>query len=56
MVRQIKKTEMEKQFKPREYARIRSKQLDLAKKGLVLESARYAIEAARIRDNKRMYA
>ena len=56
MVRQAGKQEREKQHKPYEYARIRSIQLDLAKKGLVLESARYAIEAARIRDNKRIYA
>ena len=55
MVRQKIQLKKDEQYEPRDYARIRRMQLDLARKGLVLESAKYASEAAKLRDRLNTY-
>ncbi|QDU35060.1 hypothetical protein KS4_31380 [Poriferisphaera corsica] len=50
------KKELDQSKRPEEYARIRSIQLELAQRGRIMESARYAIEAAKLRDSRRMLA
>ncbi|WP_432799057.1 hypothetical protein [Poriferisphaera sp. WC338] len=53
--KQIKQPKVE--AKPKvQYAYIRSRQLELARKGKVIESAKYATLAAEIRGNQKMIA